>query len=535
MATLQIKSGDTLSGLAAQNKTTVQELLKLNPNITNPDLIQAGASLNIPSVNITDFTPEQREAFNRANALGSGVNVTDNSQALAPASPEVTPTRTPTVSTPTPTAPTVFEQANTSLSAEVERLRGQLDTTLAKQKEDIDKRLETARAEQERIVKEDVQPLTQPFREDLEKLERERLFINENFQANQQLVGELEGLLTEGNQLIEQMKGVTGLAGIRNPRINQAIEGVNARAGVIQAVMSARNGQIAQAENMIDRSVKVITADRQDQLAYYDTLLSLENQKIVSLEKDQKNLITEQTNLIKGDLQRVESTVDYIKNLMVSPQTAQFVANAGVTLNDSVDEINTKLAEESKRREIQTLTNELTSKGYTALPVASAGSVSFEAGGKTLHFKAPPEAEEEDEQVSDVNIPDFDTFVGEFVDTEVGQELIRRENERRSQDTAGVSGGLDFFNSREEKVQFLKENHGEDLQNIYNEAVNSATQGVTVESTASQLGVTTRDLNKGLVNANMTLQEFIQLSPQEQRSFIFDSDSDGSSPGREIS
>jgi LysM repeat protein len=44
----QIKQGDTLSSLAQELKTSVGELLKLNPQIKNPDLILAGKTLNVP-------------------------------------------------------------------------------------------------------------------------------------------------------------------------------------------------------------------------------------------------------------------------------------------------------------------------------------------------------------------------------------------------------------------------------------------------------------------------------------------------------
>jgi hypothetical protein len=48
MAKQTINPGDTLSGIAQSQNTTVDNLLSLNPNITNPNLIQAGASINIP-------------------------------------------------------------------------------------------------------------------------------------------------------------------------------------------------------------------------------------------------------------------------------------------------------------------------------------------------------------------------------------------------------------------------------------------------------------------------------------------------------
>lgn len=47
MATYKIKSGDTLSGIAAANGTSVSELAKLN-GIQNPNLIYAGQTINLP-------------------------------------------------------------------------------------------------------------------------------------------------------------------------------------------------------------------------------------------------------------------------------------------------------------------------------------------------------------------------------------------------------------------------------------------------------------------------------------------------------
>lgn len=45
-----IKSGDTLSGLAKIHNTNVNDLLRANPNISDPNVIVAGASLNLPTV-----------------------------------------------------------------------------------------------------------------------------------------------------------------------------------------------------------------------------------------------------------------------------------------------------------------------------------------------------------------------------------------------------------------------------------------------------------------------------------------------------
>ena len=48
MASYTIKSGDTLSKIARDNNTTVADLQKANPSITNPNLIYAGNTINIP-------------------------------------------------------------------------------------------------------------------------------------------------------------------------------------------------------------------------------------------------------------------------------------------------------------------------------------------------------------------------------------------------------------------------------------------------------------------------------------------------------
>ncbi len=44
-----VKSGDTLSKIASQYKTTVSELMKINPQISNPNMIYAGKSYKVPS------------------------------------------------------------------------------------------------------------------------------------------------------------------------------------------------------------------------------------------------------------------------------------------------------------------------------------------------------------------------------------------------------------------------------------------------------------------------------------------------------
>lgn len=52
-----IAKGETLGGIATSKGVNMQEILKLNPSITNPNLIYAGSSLNLPDAPVVNPTP----------------------------------------------------------------------------------------------------------------------------------------------------------------------------------------------------------------------------------------------------------------------------------------------------------------------------------------------------------------------------------------------------------------------------------------------------------------------------------------------
>lgn len=324
-------------------------------------------------------------------AKNSGVSLVSGSPS-APTAPmdakNLSPKDSPKL--PTPQAQAVQEEYMTSMTDNVAKRRAALDTRLKTQKEEVDRKTTKLEKEQKDLLEKDVKPLTDPFREKLETSERERLYINENFEANQKLTEELDTLLTEGNNLIRYNQGLPASQRIVGARTDKAISDVAARAGVIEAVMTARNNQIGQAYNLIDRSVAAITADRADKLAYYDTLLSLNKEKLLNLSNESKKIAEEQTTLMKGDLQRAEQTADYIKELMISPEHAQLVADAGVTLNDSVDEINKKLAVATKRQSVIDFTNEMKADGYKAAVAGTPGAQEYEVGGQKVYLTPPP-------------------------------------------------------------------------------------------------------------------------------------------------
>ena len=282
--------------------------------------------------------------------------------------------------TPTPTAPSVLDAYTQSASANLEAQRKQLEEAYQKQLDASKAQAEATQAKYDALISKqegviaEAQTYTEPFRAELETSERERLQIEENYFENQNLVNELEGLLTDIQTSLQQEKDVTGLSAIRTPRIAQATEQATARVGVIEAVMAARNNQITVAENLIDRTVNAMNADRTDKLNYFNTLLDFygsqadtENQKLIQLTSDQKEAVQAQIKLLETDYSTAVANAEYIKQLMVDPATASAMARAGVTLNDTPEQINAKLSQDAYNQEKISITNSMVANGYTAM------------------------------------------------------------------------------------------------------------------------------------------------------------------------
>lgn len=282
------------------------------------------------------------------------------------------------------------------LAASVEAARKALNTNLVTRQKANDVQLTQVKQKEQQTL-DAIGTLSTPFRADLETQQREALSINKNFQDNQKLVDELDTLLTEGNNLIKDQQSKTGIAAIRNPRIQKTMNDVAARAGVIQAVMAARNSQISVAENMIDRSINAISQDRQDQLSYYQTILQLNNQDKLALTEDNKLIAQQQVALLQGDLNQAQTTANFVKQMMLDPAKAQLLADSGVTLNDSVETISQKLAQGTYQQEVRDIANGFTTQG--GKEVASPSGVPakqlksyVDSRGITHYYKMPAPA-----------------------------------------------------------------------------------------------------------------------------------------------
>jgi hypothetical protein len=350
----------------------------------------ADSSSSDPVSSAPPVSAPQNQTAQVNAALGGNYFDTTSGEPVKPFTPAPTPNPapapnpasagTPAPTLPTPTAPAVNASSMGTIQGQLDTQRQSLQDAYNKQIADIQAQKDAAQAKIDEFTKnqqgtlDNMQTLSTPFRATLEQQKQQELYVTQNFQENQKLTDELDQLLTEGNNLIKQQQGLPVPNSILTANVNKTIADVNARAGVIQAVMAARNSQISQAYTMIDRAVAATTADRTDQLNYYKTLYDFyQNQKddqgkqLIQLTSDQKDYVTKQIGLLENDLTQTQKNADFIKQAMIDPDKAQAYAAAGVTLNDTPEQIAKKLSDYGYAKEIATASNDMAQKGYSAL------------------------------------------------------------------------------------------------------------------------------------------------------------------------
>lgn len=93
-----IQTGDTLSGIASANNTNVAALMKANPHITNPDVIQAGGSLTLPGATTDYVQPVGAQTVTPGYTAPTKTNIGIGTLTTIPKAPLSTPA--PTGTTP---------------------------------------------------------------------------------------------------------------------------------------------------------------------------------------------------------------------------------------------------------------------------------------------------------------------------------------------------------------------------------------------------------------------------------------------------
>ena len=304
---------------------------------------------------------------------------------------------------PEPTAPNVAESFQGGLQASTEAARANLDATLKTERDAALKRQDDLNKRQEKLVQNSNPENRETFQQEqrivqnqMDAAETASATLEEDFNKRRSVVNELETVLTQGNQLIEQARGAP-ISRYRNVGVAEAMQNVQARAGVLNAVISGLDGNFNAAHSIINNTRTAVAAQWTDQLNYNKTYMDLVSSGQLAKNKINDDYASTQITLAERKLSQLEATAETINNLMIDPESAQFMADAGITLNDSVEEINAKMSEQTKVQERQDVMNELKMEGYQYVPFPGDREdvVSLDVGGKTLSFVAPVDEMEE--------------------------------------------------------------------------------------------------------------------------------------------
>ncbi len=287
----------------------------------------------------------------------AGTQPSVNAQISAITNPTTPPSNTGSPTLPNAQAPTIADQFNTSLASNLTSTQQQLQQALQTQQQNYQTRIDALTKQsqdfqmlQEAGLASEQSTIQQETQAKQAALEQEQQQFKQNYDARQALTNQLQSLLTTGQQTIEQMKGTTGLASIMNPRISQTMTDVQAQAGVISAALSAYSDQIGLAQNQLKSATEAISSIYSDQINYWQNVISFYNDQqkqttgeTAKLTADQKTYIDAQIQQLQDKVTNTQKNSESIFNAMIDPKTALDYAKAGVTLNDSPEQINQKL------------------------------------------------------------------------------------------------------------------------------------------------------------------------------------------------
>ena len=127
----------------------------------------------------------------------------------------------------------------------------------------------------------------------------------------------------------------------------------------MQTLMSAASGQMAAAKTQLDTTVSTVSSIYSDQVNYYTALQSFysnqeksNDSKIATLTADQKTYLDQQLTEAQSNLAQVQKNAQSLADAMTNPDTALAYNQAGVTVNDTPEQINQKLATYAYSKEL---------------------------------------------------------------------------------------------------------------------------------------------------------------------------------------
>lgn len=359
-------------GVSATNPNAPTFTSSTRGDITPAGIPKYGApGAIIPPANIGDYrnpNPQpgsaQDIALNQINEQNQQAIFRAPGGFLAPKPTQIgNPVTPPSTGGAAPTFPqsqggTAADIFHTSLTSSLDTLRGQLDQTYNSRISEYDTKIKAIESEQKDLQSSmDMGMSTMgsvtlgAAKDKAAALETEKKQFQEQYDAKQALIGEMDGLLTAGNQIVETMRKTTGLSSIMSPRIAQTMSDVVARAGIIKTLLDARDGQIGVAQSQLRTTVDTITSIAHDQIDWYKSLVNFYDSqkkdnaaKITTLSREEKTYIDAKINQMEGMVKNAQDTANLISKAMLDPDTALAYNKAGISLTDTPPQIAQKLA-----------------------------------------------------------------------------------------------------------------------------------------------------------------------------------------------
>ena len=361
MATIRIKTGDTLSGLAEQHGTTVSTLAGLN-GIKDVNKIQAGGSLNLPGetppapvapVRVPgEQTQKQRENVFAATGQRPVVTPAPSAAAISTADLE-RGTQLPdagnfadTTSQPDLSG-SISKVAETTLTS----TGSAIDALLAQRQEDT-----AAAALAEKAKVEGVEGEIKDLGEDQATAAQDTLAdTREKFEVDQtikdlkmtktKILAAQEalrlGLIYEADRPARQQLLIGRSASLQKQGL--------ATIGAMQATAEILQGNIDLAESYAKTTIDAITTDNKNAMTALETLLNLHNDNLVTLEGDEKDILDTRIKALQDQEKELANNADDVFDLISKYPSA--AAAGGVTLLDDRASALTKMLPKMSERE----------------------------------------------------------------------------------------------------------------------------------------------------------------------------------------
>lgn len=236
-----IQSGDTLSGIAARNNTTVSQLMALNPYITDPNKIYAGKTLNLaaPAPTTTTTTTTVKAPDDPSNKYNTSTGALN---------PKYTGNTTMTPSSLTPTAPFPTVQPKTTSPYPVSTLQTPQLTQTSQEKE-ASRTTSQLRSLYDSLVGKSA----------YQEQQNQAFGVNAAQQTISDLSAQLTGIKNEAAAIPLQLQQGAADRGVTIPQLG-AQQNSRLRTNAIQALsvstlLAASQGQLANAQALADRAV----------------------------------------------------------------------------------------------------------------------------------------------------------------------------------------------------------------------------------------------------------------------------------------